>query len=203
MIRWGRMVASAIAVGCLLMPAGVSVRDALAQEQPVTIGNMLGMYPNGGDGMAQAVSLLLQQDPKAAKAVLARLRNANPAQRAAIAKAMADAAKALVASNPLGASAISSAVAAHPDPEFQTAYQAELGQTATTSTGSGGGGSGGGGPGGGGSGGGGSVPSLSVGSSGGGSGGGRTGGGGSVPSLSFGSSGGSGSGGRSVSPTGR
>ncbi|MFT4115673.1 hypothetical protein [Bradyrhizobium sp.] len=108
-------------------------------------GQLLGQFPNGGQGLVSQISDLASADKNTVAAIIALARNANEDQRKSIAQGLATAAKAYASANdPASANRIQQDVVASGLPEFQKAYAEAAGDTGTAASGGGGGGGGGG-----------------------------------------------------------
>jgi hypothetical protein len=104
---------------------------------------LLGQFPNGGQGLSTQVADLASSDKNTVAAIIALARTANEDQRKAIAQGLATAAKAYASANdPASANQIQQDVVASGLPELQKAYAEAAGDTGTASTGGGGGGGG-------------------------------------------------------------
>ncbi|WP_339028233.1 hypothetical protein WI604_25735 [Bradyrhizobium symbiodeficiens] len=107
-------------------------------------GQLLGQFPDGGQGLISQITDLASADKNTVAAIIALARNANEDQRKAIAQGLATAAKAYATGNdPGSANQISQEVVASGLPEFQKAYAEAAGDTGTAAAGGGGGGGGG------------------------------------------------------------
>jgi hypothetical protein len=99
---------------------------------------------NGGPRLTKEVQDLVTSDPSTLNAIIALLKDANPAQQKAIAEGLKGAAQAYAKTNPGEATTIQQAVAATGMPSVVADYAAASGDVATGATGGGGGGGGGG-----------------------------------------------------------
>lgn len=107
-------------------------------------GQLLGQFPNGGQGLTSQIADLASADKNTVAAIIALARTANEDQRKAIAQGLATAAKAYASANdPASANKIQQDVVASGLPELQKAYAEAAGDTGTAAAGGGGGGGGG------------------------------------------------------------
>jgi hypothetical protein len=107
-------------------------------------GQDMGRFRDGGPDMTQRVADLVKTDKAALAKLIEFAKTANEDQRRAIARGLADAAKAYAsqAGDPGFANQIQQAVANSGLPEFAKAYAEAAGDNGTASTGGGGGGGG-------------------------------------------------------------
>ena len=105
-------------------------------------GQDMNRFPNGGQDLTKRVADLVKTDKAALAKLIEFAKTANEDQRKAIARGLADAAKAYAsqAGDPGFANQIQQAVANSGLPEFAKAYAEAAGDTGTASTGGGGGG---------------------------------------------------------------
>ena len=124
----------------------LSAQVVPAQQGPAaqTPAQVLSQYPDGGVAMETQVQTLMNADRTSLAAIIAFARTATEDQRKAIARGLANVAKAYAASDPGFATQIQRSVAAAGLPEFAKAYAEAAGDTGTAAGGGGGGGGGGG-----------------------------------------------------------
>ena len=124
----------------------LSAQVVPAQQGPAaqTPAQVLSQYPDGGVAMETQVQTLMNADRASLAAIIAFARTATEDQRKAIARGLANVAKAYAASDPSFATQIQRSVAGAGLPEFAKAYAEAAGDTGTAAAGGGGGGGGGG-----------------------------------------------------------
>ena len=105
-------------------------------------GQDMNRFPNGGQDLTKRVADLVKTDKAALAKLIEFAKTANEDQRKAIARGLADAAKAYAAGDPAFANQIQQSVANSGLPEFAKAYAEAAGDTGTAATGGGGGGGG-------------------------------------------------------------
>ena len=122
----------------------LSAQVVPAQQGPAqTPAQVLSQYPDGGIVMETQVQDLMNADRANLGAIIAFARTATEDQRKAIARGLANVAKAYAASDPAFATQIQRSVAGAGLPEFAKAYAEAAGDTGTAAGGGGGGGGGG------------------------------------------------------------
>lgn len=138
------VVRCSFALAIFMLSAQMAVAQGTGTSPP-SLAQVMSGFPNGGPGLAKAVSDLVGSDKGSLAALIAFAKTANEDQRRAIAQGLAQAAKAYASGgDPAEANQIQQAVASSGLPEFSKAYADAAGDTGTASTGGGGGGGGGG-----------------------------------------------------------
>ena len=117
----------------------LSAQVVPAQQGPAaqTPAQVLSQYPDGGVAMETQVQTLMNADRASLAAIIAFARTATEDQRKAIARGLANVAKAYAASDPGFATQIQRSVAAAGLPEFAKAYAEAAGDTGTAAAGGG------------------------------------------------------------------
>ena len=133
-------LASVAGVILLLSAQNVVAQQGPAAQTPVQV---LSQYPDGGAALESQVQTLMNADRSNLAAIIAFARTATEDQRKAIARGLANVAKAYAASEPGFAAQIQRSVAAAGLPDFAKAYAEAAGDTGTAAAGGGGGGGGG------------------------------------------------------------
>jgi hypothetical protein len=109
-------------------------------------GQLLTQFRDGGPEMVKQIRSLVGSDKATLATIIALAKTANEDQRKAIGEGLAQIAKAYATNDPAFANQIQQSVASSGIPELAKAYAQAAGDTATASTGGGGGAGGGGGP---------------------------------------------------------
>jgi len=135
-----------VALCVLSVPIAVISAPANAQnQQQATIAAILAQYPDGGQGLADAIAAAVEADPSLAQAAVTAALTANPAQQQAIGTGLAEAATFFANSSSPGARTaqqqLQAAMASAPASTL-TAFNAGGGAAALLSLLGGGGGTG-------------------------------------------------------------
>jgi hypothetical protein len=126
------------------IPGGATLPAPVVSGFLANPSQLLSQFPAGGPGLVKQVRDLLATDKSTLPTLITVLKLGTPDQQTAIARALAEIAKAYAQNDPAFSNQIQTAVAASGIPDVIKAYAEIAGDTGTASTGGGGGGGNGG-----------------------------------------------------------